>query len=44
MPVNAQTFPDKEDVRCLLYVALSRTTHRLQVVLSRANQSPLFVF
>lgn len=43
LPVNADTFPDKDDARCLLYVALSRATHRLQVVLSRANPSPLFV-
>ena len=44
MPCNAQTFPDKEDARCLLYVALSRATHRLQLVVSRTNPSPLFVF
>ena len=43
LPVNAATFPDKEDARCLLYVALSRATHRLQLVLSRANPSPLLV-
>lgn len=43
LPVNADTFPDKEDARCLLYVALSRATHRLQLVLSRTNPSPLFV-
>lgn len=43
VPINADTFPDKEDARCLLYVALSRATHRLQLVLSRTNPSPLFV-
>jgi superfamily I DNA/RNA helicase len=43
LPVNADTFPDKEDARCLLYVGLSRATHRLQLVLSRTNPSPLFV-
>lgn len=43
MPCDAQTFPDKEDARCLLYVALSRATHRLQIVLSRARPSPLFL-
>lgn len=43
LPVNADTFPDKEDARCLLYVALSRATHRLLLVLSRTNPSPLFV-
>lgn len=43
LPVNADTFPDKEDARCLLYVALSRATHHLQLVLSRTNPSPLFM-
>lgn len=43
MPCDAKTFPNKDDARCLLYVALSRATHRLQLVLSRANPSPLFV-
>ena len=43
LPVNADTFPDREDARCLLYVALSRATHRLQIVLSRTNPSPLFI-
>lgn len=43
MLCDAKTFPDKEDARCLLYVALSRATHRLQLVVSRANPSPLFV-
>lgn len=43
LPVNAATFPDKDDARCLLYVALSRATHRLQLVLSRSNPSPLFI-
>lgn len=42
MPCDGRTFPDKEDARCLLYVALSRATHRLQLVLSRTNPSPLF--
>lgn len=43
MPCDARSFPDKEDSRCLLYVALSRATHRLQLVVSRASPSPLFV-
>ena len=43
LPINADTFPDKEDARCLLYVALTRATHRLQLVLSRRNPSPLLV-
>lgn len=42
MPCDSKTFPEKEDARCLLYVALSRATHRLQLVVSRANPSPLF--
>ncbi len=43
LPVNGDTFPDKEDARCLLYVALSRATHHLQIVFSRTNPSPLFI-
>jgi DNA helicase-2/ATP-dependent DNA helicase PcrA len=43
MPCDARTFPDKPDARCLLYVALSRATHRLQLVLSRSDPSPLFI-
>ena len=43
LPINADTFPDKEEARCLLYVALSRATHRLQLVISRSNPSPLFI-
>ena len=42
MPCSKQTFPDKEDARCLLYVALSRARKRLMLVLSRDNPSPLF--
>lgn len=44
MPCNAKTFPDQEDARCLLYVALSRAKKRLQLVVSRANPSPLLIF
>lgn len=43
LPCDKQTFPDKEDARCLLYVALSRAMNRLMLVLSRNNPSPLFV-
>lgn len=43
LPCDKQTFPDKQDARCLLYVALSRATNRLMLVLSRGNPSPLFV-
>ena len=42
MPCNGQTFPDKEDARCLLYVALSRARKRLMLVVSRDEPSPLF--
>lgn len=44
MPCDAKTFPDKNEARCLLYVALTRATHRLQLVLSRETPSPLFLF
>jgi DNA helicase-2/ATP-dependent DNA helicase PcrA len=44
MPCDATTFPDREDARCLLYVALSRAKERLMLVVSRANPSPLFLF
>ncbi len=43
MPCNKQTFPDKEDARGLLYVALSRARSRLMLVVSRDNPSPLFI-
>ena len=42
MPCNKQTFPDKEEARCLLYVALSRARKRLMLVVSREEPSPLF--
>lgn len=42
MPCDAKTFPDKDDARCLLYVALSRAKKRVMLVLSRDNPSPLF--
>jgi hypothetical protein len=42
MPCDATTFPDREDARCLLYVALSRAKERLMLVVSQANPSPLF--
>ena len=41
-PCNKQTFPDKENARCLLYVALSRARKRLMLVVSREEPSPLF--
>ena len=41
MPCDGQTFPDKPGARCLLYVAMSRATDSLTLVLSRTNPSPL---
>jgi DNA helicase-2/ATP-dependent DNA helicase PcrA len=41
VPCDGQTFPDKPDARCLLYVALSRAKKRLLLVLSREHPSPL---
>jgi superfamily I DNA/RNA helicase len=44
MPCDARTFPDKEDARCLLYVALSRAKRRLLLVVSRTAPSPLLIY
>ena len=41
MPCDRQTFPDKPDARCLLYVALSRASSHLMLVVSRDSPSPL---
>jgi hypothetical protein len=41
MPCDADTFPDRSDTRCLLYVALSRAKNRLMLVVSRNRPSPL---
>jgi hypothetical protein len=43
MPCDGKTFPDKPDARCLLYVALSRATSRLLLVVSKTNPSPLLI-
>lgn len=43
MPCDATHFRDNEEARCLLYVALSRATHHLMLVISRDNPSPLFL-
>lgn len=43
MPCDKKTFPDKDDARCLLYVALSRAKSRLMLVVSRDNPSPLLI-
>jgi hypothetical protein len=42
MPCDAKTFPDKQEIRALLYVALSRATKRLMIVLPPSAPSPLF--
>jgi DNA helicase-2/ATP-dependent DNA helicase PcrA len=44
MPCDSHTFPDTDEARCLLYVALSRAKSRLMVVVSRKNPSPLLAF
>jgi DNA helicase-2/ATP-dependent DNA helicase PcrA len=41
MPCDRSTFPDTEEARCLLYVAISRARRRLMLVVSRQNPSPL---
>jgi hypothetical protein len=43
MPCDAQHFGDTRAARCLLYVAMSRATHRLTLVVSRQNPTPLVV-
>jgi hypothetical protein len=43
MPCDKTTFPDRDEARCLLYVALSRAKSRLMLVVSRDNPSPLFI-
>lgn len=41
MPCDAKSFPDKPLARCLLYVAISRASHRLMLVIPPSNPSPL---
>lgn len=41
MPCDANTFPERAEARCLLYVALSRAKSKLMLVVSRDNPSPL---
>jgi DNA helicase-2/ATP-dependent DNA helicase PcrA len=41
MPCDAKTFPDTQEARCPLYVALSRAKRRLQFVISHSAASPL---
>jgi hypothetical protein len=42
MPCDRKTFPDTPYARCLLYVALSRATRQILLVVSRSDPSPLF--
>jgi DNA helicase-2/ATP-dependent DNA helicase PcrA len=41
VPCDAKVFPDKLESRCLLYVALSRATEHLVLVIPRHDPSPL---
>ena len=43
IPCDSKTFPDNEDSRCLLYVALTRAKSKLVLVVSRKNPSPLLL-
>ncbi|MGH6876470.1 MAG: ATP-binding domain-containing protein [Rhizomicrobium sp.] len=43
MPCDAQAFPDRPDIRCLLYVALSRAKDRLLLAVPRNAPSPLLL-
>jgi hypothetical protein len=42
MPCDAKSFPDAALSRCLLYVAISRASDRLMLVIPPSNPSPLF--
>lgn len=42
MPCSAEQFRDDQISRCLLYVAISRPSHRLMLVIPRKAPSPLF--
>lgn len=41
MPCDSSSFPDDHLSRCLLYVAISRASHRLMLVIPSSNPSPL---
>jgi hypothetical protein len=43
MPCNSKHFPDNEAARNLLYVAISRATQSLTLVVSRSDPSPLLL-
>lgn len=44
MPCDAQHFRNTQAARCLLYVALSRATNSITLVVPRSGASPLFEF
>jgi hypothetical protein len=44
MPCDSRHFRNSEAARCLFYVALSRATNSLTLVVSRSEPSPLLVF
>ena len=44
MPCDGKSFPDNHLSRCLLYVAISRASHRLMLVIPPSNPSPLLRF
>jgi hypothetical protein len=41
MPCDKGSFPDSHLSRCLLYVAISRASHRLMLIIPSSNPSPL---
>lgn len=41
MPCDAEHFPDRIDKRCALYVAMSRSSARLTLAVSRSSSTPL---
>jgi hypothetical protein len=43
MPCDAKSFPDNQISRCLLYVAMSRASSRLMLVIPPASPSPLLI-
>jgi hypothetical protein len=43
MPCDAKSFPDNQISRCLLYVAMSRASNHLMLVIPRSDPSPLLI-
>jgi len=44
MPCDGNSFPDNHLSRCLFYVAISRASHRLMLVIPPSNPSPFLRF